>query len=103
MLRIGSKTVSLPLAEIRYIESYNHSIIVHLREGERTYVLSLIDFEKQMPQNQFCRCHNSYLVNMDYVEEIGRTELSLRGGIRLPIGRAYYKALQSAFIRYMNR
>lgn len=103
VLRIGSKTVSLPLAEIRNIESYNHSIIVHLREGERTYVLSLIDFEKQMPQNQFCRCHNSYLVNMDYVEEIGRTELSLRGGIRLPIGRAYYKALQSAFIRYMNR
>ena len=103
VLRIGSKTVSLPLAEIRYIESYNHSIIVHQSEGDRTYILSLSDFEKQMPPNQFCRCHNSYVVNMDYVEEIGRSELSLRGGSRLPIGRAYYKALQSAFIRYMNR
>lgn len=71
VLRIGSKTVSLPLAEIRYIESYNHSIIVHQTEGDRTYFLSLSDFEKQMPRDQFCRCHNSYLVNMDYVEEIG--------------------------------
>ncbi len=103
VLRIGSKMVNLPLADIRYIESYNHNIIVHQTEGDRTYFLSLSYFEKQMPPNQFCRCHNSYLVNMTYVEEIGRTDLSLRGGVRLPIGRAYYKALQSAFIRYMNR
>lgn len=103
VLRIGNKTVSLLLADIRYIESYNHSIIVHQTEGDRTYFLSLTDFEKQMPRDQFCRCHNSYLVNMAYVEEIGRTELSLRGGDRLPIGRTYYKALQSAFIRYLNR
>lgn len=103
VLRIGSKMVSLPLADIRYIESYNHNIIVHQTEGDRTYFLSLTDFEKQMPRDQFCRCHNSYLVNMAFVEEIGRTELSLRGGIQLPIGRAYYKDLQSAFIRYMNR
>ena len=95
--------VSLPLADIRYIESYNHNIIVHQTEGDRTYFLSLTDFEKQTPRDQFCRCHNSYLVNMAFVEEIGRTELSLRGGVQLPIGRAYYKDLQSAFIRYMNR
>ena len=103
VLRIGSKMVSLPLADIRYIESYNHNIIVHQTEGDRTYFPSLTDFEKQMPRDQFCRCHNSYLVNMAFVEEIGRTELSLRGGVQLPIGRAYYKDLQSAFIRYMNR
>ena len=103
VLRFGSKTATLPLSEIRYIESYNHNIVVHQTEGDRTYFLSLRDFEKQMPRGQFCRCHNSYLVNMAYVVEIGRTELSLRGGIRLPIGRAYYKTLQSAFVRYINQ
>ena len=103
VLRIGSKTVSLMLSEIRYIESYNHNIIIHQTEGDRTCVFSLTEFERQMPPNQFCRCHNSYLVNMAYVEEIGRTELSLRGGVGVPIGRAYYKSLQSAFIRYINQ
>lgn len=102
-LRIGGKTVSLPLAEIRYIESYNHNIVIHQASGDRSYLLSLSEAEKQLPPGQFCRCHNSYLVNMEYVEEISRKELSLRGGIRLPIGRAYYKSLQSAFIRYLNR
>lgn len=103
MLRIGTKTVQLPLAEIRYIESYNHNIIVHQKEGNRTYFLSLTDFEKQMPRDQFCRSHNSYLVNMAFVEEIGRMSISLRGGIQIPVGRTYYKDLQSAFIRYLNR
>ena len=103
VLRIGSKTVQLALAEIRYIESYDHNIIVHQAEGDRTYFLSLTDFEKQMPRDQFCRCHNSYLVNMSFAEEISRMELSLRGGVCLPVGRAYYKTLQSAFIRYLNR
>lgn len=102
-LRIGGKTVSLPLAEIRYIESYNHNIVIHQASGDRSYLLSLSEAEKQLPPGQFCRCHNSYLVNMEYVEEISRKELALRGGIRLPIGRAYYKSLQSAFIRYLNR
>ncbi len=103
VLRIGSKTVGLPLAEIRYIESYNHNIVIHQVSGNRSYLLSLSEAEKQLPPGQFCRCHNSYLVNMEYVEEISRKQLSLRGGSRLPIGRAYYKSLQSAFIRYMNR
>ncbi len=101
-LRLGGKTVSLSLAEIRYIESYNHNIVIHQASGERSYLLSLSEAEKQLPPGQFCRCHNSYLVNMEYVEEISRKELSLRGSIHLPIGRAYYKSLQSAFIRYMN-
>lgn len=103
VLRIGNKTVSLPIAQIRYVESYNHNIIVHQTEGDRTYLLSLTEFEKQMPRNQFCRCHNSYLVNMAYVEEISRTELSLRGGIQLPVGRTCYKNLQSTFIHFLNQ
>lgn len=103
VLRIGSKKVSLLLTQIRYMESFNHSIVVHQAQGDRSYLLSLSEIEKQLPPGQFCRCHNSYLVNMEYVEEIGRTELSLRDGKRLPIGRTYYKTLQSAFIRYLNR
>ena len=103
VLRSGNKTLSLSLTEIRYIESYNHSIVVHQSDGDRTYLLSLSEIEKQLPPDQFCRCHNSYLVNLDCVEQIGRTELALQSGQTLPVGRAYYKTLQSTFIRYLNQ
>ncbi|MGN0462363.1 MAG: LytR/AlgR family response regulator transcription factor [Ruminococcus sp.] len=101
-LRIGHKTISLPVSEIRYIESFNHSIIIH-ENSKRSYTISLSEVEKQLPTGIFCRCHNSYLVNMDFVEEIGRTELTLRSGEVLPVGRAYYKSFQSAFISFINQ
>lgn len=103
VLRVGGRTVSLLLAQIGYIESYNHSIVVHQTQGSSTYLLSLSEMKKLLPGDQFCRCHNSYLVNLEYVEEIGRTQLILRGGVHLPIGRTYYKSLQSDFIRYINQ
>ena len=102
-MRFGGRTVSLVLADIRYIESYNHSIVVHQADGNRTYLLSLSELEKQLASKQFCRCHNSYLVNLDYVEEIGRTKLMLRDGSSIPVGRTYYKLLQSAFVCFLNQ
>ena len=65
--------------------------------------LSLTEFEKQLPKGHFSRCHNSFLVNLSRVKEIGRTDLTLRNGDMLPVGRTYYKAFQSAFIRYINQ
>lgn len=103
MLQLGAKTVLLPLDKIRYIESLNHSIIIHQDDGERFYRLSLSEIERQLPGDRFCRCHNSYLVNMEYVEEVGRNRLSLRGGEEIPVGRACYNLMQSAFIRYINQ
>lgn len=103
VLRIAGKTVSLPLSDIRYIESFNHSVVVHQADKTPSYPLSLTEVERLLPSGQFSRCHNSYLVNMEYVDEFVRRELFLRGGERLPMGRTYYKAFQSAFVRYMNR
>lgn len=103
VVHIGNKLVHLSFSDIRYVESYNHSIVIHQSTGNSTYYFSLSDFEKQLPAGQFARCHNSYLVNLNEVREIGRTELSLQSGETLPVGRAYYKAFQSAFVRYINQ
>lgn len=103
IVHIGNKLVHLVLSDVQYIESYNHSIVIHQSAGNNTYYFSLSDFEKQLPMGQFARCHNSYLVNLEEVREIGRTELTLQSGETLPIGRAYYKTFQNAFVRYINQ
>lgn len=102
-LKIGSKTVNLTLADVEYIESLNHIITIHQGGTERSYFYSLGEIERALPEEQFCRCHNSYIVNLDCVDSISRTEVNLRRGQKLPVGRTYYKRLQSCFIRYMNR
>ncbi|MGN0342645.1 MAG: LytR/AlgR family response regulator transcription factor [Roseburia sp.] len=101
-LRAGNKTISLSIADIRYMESFNHSVIIH-EKSKRSYMITMSEIEKQLPVGNFCRCHKSYLVNMDYVEEVGRNELVLQSGEKLPMGRAYYKSFQSAFINFLNQ
>ena len=103
VLRNGARTVTLPVDRIRYIESLNHNIIVHMGEEDRVFPMSLSEAEKRVPPGQFCRCHNSFLINLEYVAEIERTELALSTGERLPVGRTRYSSFQSAFISYINR
>ena len=102
VLHIGSKVLHMQLADIKYIESYNHSIVIHHENSSSSYYFSLAELEKQLPAGHFARCHNSYLVNLNEVKEIGRKELFLQSGEAIPVGRAYYQTFQSAFVRYIN-
>ncbi|MDO4397733.1 MAG: LytTR family DNA-binding domain-containing protein [Oscillospiraceae bacterium] len=102
VLHIGSKTLNLTVSEILYIESLNHSVIIHRKSGSDSYYASLSEVEKALPSGIFSRCHKSYLVNLEYVQEIERTELTLQNGSKLPVGRAYYKDFSKQFIRFIN-
>lgn len=101
-LHIGNKLLHLSIDDIYYAESRNHNVIIHQKEDYRTYYISLTEMEKQLPADHFTRCHNSFLINLGKVQEIGRTELLLDNGQQLPVGRVYYRAFQSAFVRYIN-
>ena len=48
----------------------------------------------------FVRVGRSYLVNLNYVRRIGKTELILNTGEKLPVPRGSYKKLNEAFIKY---
>lgn len=102
LLRYGGKTLRLPVAEIWYIESSNHTVTIRTRQTAYQVPLSLSEVERLAPAGVFCRSHNSYLINLGQVEEIGRMSLRLRDGTELPVGRRYYRGLQTAFVHYLN-
>lgn len=103
VLHSGGKTLSLPIADIRYMESRNHTLVVHTVKAERTFPLSLSAAENLVPSGVFYRCHNSFLVNIHQVEEVERTAIRLRDGVQLPMGRKYYQSFQTAFIHFINQ
>lgn len=100
-LRVGTRTAVLPLDEIRYVESRDHGSVFHLRSNERFLPLSLSETEASLPRERFCRCHNSFLVNMGHIREVSGRTLHLTDG-ELPIGRKYAAAFQERFVRYLN-
>lgn len=101
-LKARGKTAVLPLADIRYAESQNHGCIFHTVQEDQPFALGLAQAEQLLPKNQFCRCHNSFLVNLAHVREITGREVALTGGERLPMGRRYAESFQSEFIRHIN-
>jgi len=41
-------------------------------------------------------------VNLEYVREVGKSEVVLRGGTTLPISRTYSDRFATAYLRYFN-
>lgn len=98
----GGRRMVVPLEEIRYLESRNYGVVLHRKEGEQPLSISLAEAEQLVPASAFHRCHKSYLVNLEWVEHITRTEVCLREGESLPMSRTFYAGFQSALIHYLN-
>lgn len=104
MIQSRGKNTRIKLSEILYAESENHTVTIHfVSQGEEVLYSSLKEVEKVLPAYNFARSHNSYLINLEYVETVTRTKVCLKGGQVVPIGRMYYKEFQNALVWYMNR
>lgn len=101
-LTFGGKTTVLPVEEIWYVESCNHDVVLFSTHGSQQFRLSLTELEHRLPQERFCRCHNSFIVNMAHIRQIERKSICLNNDVHIPIGRNYYEMTQTAFIRYLQ-
>ena len=100
-IKVGGRTAALPLDEICYVESRDHGSLFHTTGGKQFYPLSLTEVEGSLPAERFCRCHNSFLVNLAYVREV-RSRTVLLGDQELAIGRKYAGRFKDQFMRYLN-
>lgn len=97
------KIFAVSWEDIRYVRSKNHICIFYTAEGERRFPLSLTRAEAQLPAGRFCRCHNSYLVNLAQIGEVTNRAVILRDGGQLPIGRRYAEQFRAEFVRHLNQ
>jgi DNA-binding LytR/AlgR family response regulator len=82
--------------ELLYLESDANYVILHLRSQKKVMVRSTLnDFMEQIDQKIFIRIHRSYSANINMIEDIFPSEISV-GGITLPIGRSFRKELFKA-------
>ncbi len=86
---------------ILYIESRRRVLHIHLeREVLETYA-RLNAIAHQLP-SYFVRCHNSFLVNMDFVDELRADAIRLRSGEEIPVSRPRRAEVREAFARHMR-
>ena len=94
-------THSVDAAEICYIESLEHKIVVHTVQGEIQSDMSLAAAEKMVKALPFFRCHVSYLVNLRYVDRVSGNDVWVNGD-RLAISRYRRKDFLEAWSAWIG-
>lgn len=92
------KLIRIHLSEIKYIESSNEYIQIHLiNDAPITTLIRLKTIEEQLPKDKFMRVHRSFIVNLDKVKVIERNRIIFDHNIFIPVGDLYRDSFQ-AFI-----
>lgn len=101
LIRYEHRSKTIPLENIYYIESRNHKVVLHLKEGPLSYYARIGDLEAEL-QDQFCRIHKGYLINLSYVDSYTKTEVELTSGETLLISRYKYPDFVKAYLRFVK-
>lgn len=91
------RTGTIPYGRIRYISSRGHTLSICCTDGsvqESTGKLS--DLELRVCGDQLMRCHQSFIVNMYYVERFNGTDLMVAGEW-IPVSRRYYDSVRKRY------
>ena len=90
------KMVRIFFSEIKYIESSNEYIQIHLvNEEPVTTLIRLKVMEEQLPKDKFMRIHRSFIVNLDRVKVIERNRIIFDHSVYIPVGEQYKESFQA--------
>lgn len=97
----GAET-KIPVSNIQYLESNLRKIIFVLSENREIEVSGkLTDYEKFLISHGFCRCHKSYLVNIEHIESINNNTFYMTDGKSVKISRTYLQSAKKAYFDYV--
>jgi two-component system LytT family response regulator len=87
---------------ILFVEAQSNYSIFHLSNGRKVVASkNLGSFENYLAQYQFIRCHQSYLVNPQFIRRISKLKsmvLILDQGNEIPVSRRHRKKVLDLFL-----
>lgn len=85
--------------DIQYIERFKRITNIYQVGKDEVITISkkLDELQQEVNEECFVRCHNSYLVNLDYVSSYERTRFVLLDGTSIPISRKYQDEVKKGF------
>lgn len=93
---------SILISNLVYMETSNRCVIYHLVTG-RT-IESTQSFNEccdvLLNYSYFIKTHRSYVVNMNYINSIKRTEIVLHNQVKIPIPRGQVNEIKASYIAY---
>jgi DNA-binding LytR/AlgR family response regulator len=92
----------LDIADVLYLESAKHNVLIHTLDSDYTVATSLKAMEGELEGEDFFRCNSGYLVNLRHVTGVEGNDCRIRGGVRLQISRPRKKDFLAALAAYIG-
>lgn len=101
--RYRSQFYTIRHSDIQYISSSLHTVNFHLEDGGQIHCRGkLSDFEEQLRDSSFLRCHQSFFVNIN--KTVGmKADGFIMKDIVVPISRTYLKESQKKYREYLSQ
>ncbi len=96
LLFLNNRLVNIVVDDIIYLKASGSYCEVKMKDEKNPYTVCvpLGNICNQLPEKDFIRIHNSYVVNMKYLNYIEGKMFCLKNGEILPIGRQFFKDLK---------
>lgn len=96
VLNVGK--VLLVQNDIVYLETDKRNVRVHVDGKEYICTDRIGQIEKLLAPDRFCRCHRSYLVNVDKIKSLNRTEAILENESQILVSARRYFTLKRLYL-----
>ncbi len=96
-IKDGLKQIKVIIAEIRYVQSDGNYLNIYTSSGRVNTRMTLRQICELLPQEQFRRVHNSYVVNIEQIERIENCRIFIPDG-EVSVGPAY----REEFFRFLE-
>ena len=100
LVRIIGMFYRIPCNELQYVESHKRVATFVGEEKRCSVYIKLDDLEQMLPSN-FLRCHKSYLVNMNFIENFTVENILLFSGQKISVSRGKYHEAKEKFREYL--
>lgn len=102
-IRTQSSVFCLPYGKIEYMEVMAKKLYFHMTDGSvREVPGSLAEYEKALLKRPgFIKVHRSYLVNLQWVQELRKSVLVTVSGQQVPVSRTEYPNVRTAYTHFL--
>ena len=99
LLKHNGETIKIKYNDIFYLEKIKNYVYVHT--GNQVYSIkdTLTKYEEMLKPFSFIRCHAGYIVNLNYVNKIGKKDIILSNNCIVPMSRNKEKLVKEEFLR----
>lgn len=100
ILRCKSGITRVELRQLEYCEVIHRTLFLHLSDGTvLESVGSLDELSKQLESAEaFLRPHRSYLINLDYIQNLSAHSITMSCRAEIPLPRGKYHEIKEAYL-----